>query len=269
MSNPTKIMSLNAVREAAPSVFAEHKHKSRGDNYGFVPTVDVVRRLMKADYVPVAASQSRVRKANANRANFTKHMLRFQHRKHAEAERVVGGMVPEIILINSHDGSSSFQMEAGLFRFVCTNGLVVRDTDFGSIRIQHSGKIAERVVEGADSILEFAPKIIAVTKEWDRIKLTPRQRTNLANAALKLRYADIERSPLTAADVLTARRNDDEAPTLWRTLNVLQENLSQGGQQGRTRTGRTTTVRSIKSVNNVLNFNRGLWSLAEAIAKRA
>src|SRR5699024_11228611 len=40
-----------------------------------------------------------------------------------------GQEVPEIILLNSHDGSSSYQMIPGIFRFVCTNGLVCRSEE--------------------------------------------------------------------------------------------------------------------------------------------
>lgn len=267
--NTTKVLSMGDIRKAAPSVFASAPHESRSERYGFVPTVDVVKRLLAEDYVCVAAGQAAVRKGRESHYAFTKHLLRFQSRKHAEAERVVGGLVPEVLLINSHNGTSSFTLQAGLFRFVCTNGLVVQDANHGTISIQHTNKIADRVVEAADLILEEAPKILRVTKEWDAIKMSPAQRTNLAKKALELRYLSMDLSPITAAQVLEARRNEDEAPTLWRTFNVIQENLSQGGQEGRTARGRNTKTRSIASVKNNLIFNRGLWELADAVARRA
>lgn len=269
MNNNTKILSLDAIRKVAPSVFATSPHKSRSERYGFVPTSDVVKRLLKEDYVCVAAGQSNVRKGREDHYDFTKHMLRFRSRKHAEAERIVGGLIPEVVLINSHNGTSSFTLQAGLFRLVCTNGLVVQDADHGTISVHHTHKIAERVVEAADHILEEAPKILAVTKEWDAIKLSRRQQLHLANKAIELRYLSKELSPIDADMALTARRNEDEAPTLWRTFNVLQENLSQGGQEGRTARGRATKTRSIASVKNSLIFNRGLWELADSVARRA
>jgi hypothetical protein len=269
MNNPTKILSREAIRKAAPSVFATAAHESRSARYGFVPTIDVVNRLLKEDYVCVSAGQSSVRKGREDQYEFTKHLLRFQHRKYAEAERVVGGLIPEVLLINSHNGTSSFTLQAGLFRLVCTNGLVVQDADHGTISVHHTHKIADKVVEAADYIIEEAPNILRVTKEWDAIKLTDRQRTNLANKAIELRYLSRDLSPIDASTALTARRNEDEAPTLWRTFNVLQENLSQGGQDGKTARGRNTRTRSIASVKNNLIFNRGLWQLADAVASRA
>lgn len=267
--NTTKILSREGIRKVAPSVFATAPHDSRSARYGFVPTIDVVNRLLKEDYVCVSAGQAAVRKGREDHFDFTKHLLRFQSRKHAEAERVVGGLVPEVLLINSHNGTSSFTLQAGLFRFVCTNGLVVQDADHGSINVHHTGNIADKVVEAADFIIDEAPKIVRVTKEWDAIKLTQRQRVNLANKAIELRYLTRDLSPVDADAVLTARRNEDEAPTLWRTFNVIQENLTQGGQEGKTARGRNTKTRSIGSVKNSLIFNRGLWELADAVARRA
>lgn len=52
-----------------------------------------------------------------------KHLLRFAQSdafsSHPGDERV------EVCLIKSHDGSSSYRLMAGVFRFVCANGMVV------------------------------------------------------------------------------------------------------------------------------------------------
>lgn len=264
-----KPLSSTDLRTLAPSIFAEAPHKSRSDNYGFVPTIDVVKKMIKADYVPVQANQSTIRgKDVKGRFNFTKHMVRFQQRKFVEADRVVGGLVPEVVLINSHDGSSSFVLQAGLFRLICSNGMIVQDQDHGTIRVQHSGKITDRVLEAADMILEQAPKIIAVTKEWDAIKLSERQRIALAKQVIEMRYKTSV-CPVSPKELLTPRRNEDEAPTLWRTFNILQENIINGGLAGQTPNGRNTKTRPVRSVKDTLNMNRGLWELADAFARRA
>ena len=33
--------------------------------------------------------------------------------------------VPEVVFLNSHDGTSAYQLRMGIFRVVCTNGLIV------------------------------------------------------------------------------------------------------------------------------------------------
>ncbi|MFB4358913.1 DUF932 domain-containing protein [Pantoea sp. BR_17] len=54
--------------------------------------------------------------------------------------------VSKIILLNSHDGSSSYQMIPGQFRSVCSNGMVCGEV-YGEIRVPHKGDIVSQVVE--------------------------------------------------------------------------------------------------------------------------
>lgn len=262
-----RILNESDLRAAAPSIFAKTAHHSRSERYAHVPTIDVLERLRKADYVPVQAFQSHVRAANADREPFTRHLIRLRQRRDLDGKRQVNDVLPEVLLINSHDGTSSFQLDAGLFRLVCSNGLIVKSQDFGSIRVHHSGKeLLDSVKTAADSIAERLPQIIRATQHWDKIKLAPAVRTRLANKALALRYPN--GTPITSQQALEVRRPEDEGNTLWRTFNVLEENLARGGIDGKTATGRNTKTRSIKSVNNTLNFERGLWELAEGIALR-
>jgi len=260
-------LSETQLKEAAPSIFASRAHRSRSKRYAFVPTSDVVNRLRKAGYVVTAASQSNHRAGNEDRNGFAKHMLRLRHRDLLDLTRKnVGDVIPEIVLLNSHNGSSSFRMEGGLFRLACSNGLIVKSQSIESIILNHTGEeLLTEVSAAADSISKRLPELMRVTKDWDKIVMNAAARTRFANKALALRYGD-NPSPVTAADILAPQRNEDEAPTLWRTFNVIQENLARGGIEGVSPTGRSVRVRSIQSVNNLLHFNRGLWEMAEKIA---
>ncbi len=42
---------------------------------------------------------------------------------------------PQILLTNSHDGKAAFNFRVGIFRLVCSNGLVISDADFGVMSI--------------------------------------------------------------------------------------------------------------------------------------
>jgi len=103
------------MRPAAPSIFAEGKHASRSERYTYIPTIDVLRGLRKEGFEPfmVAQGASRVE----GKAEFTKHMIRMRHAGQVQTRPEAN----EIILINSHDGASSYQMLAGMFR-LCPAG---------------------------------------------------------------------------------------------------------------------------------------------------
>ncbi|STS47766.1 putative transposase-like protein [Klebsiella pneumoniae] len=137
--------------KVVPSVFSEEKHNSRSDRYTYIPTITLLDKLREEGFQPFFACQSRVR--DEDKRGHTKHMVRLR-REGANK----GTEVPEIILLNSHDGSSSYQMIPGMFRFVCTNGLVC-GTSFGEIRVPHKGDIVGRVIEGAYEVLGIFDKI--------------------------------------------------------------------------------------------------------------
>ena len=104
------------MRQAAPSIFAEGKHASRSERYTYIPTIDVLRGLRTEGFEPfmVAQSKSRIE----GKAEFTKHMIRMRHVS-ADASQITKPEANEIILINSHDGASSYQLLAGQFRYAC------------------------------------------------------------------------------------------------------------------------------------------------------
>jgi hypothetical protein len=118
------------MRLAAPSIFAAGKHASRSERYTYIPTIEVLRGLRAEGFEPfmVAQGKSRI----AGKADYTKHMIRMRHAGQVTARPEAN----EIILINSHDGASSYQMLAGVLRVVCCNGLVVGDIAH-DIRIPH------------------------------------------------------------------------------------------------------------------------------------
>lgn len=268
MATRTQPLSNAQLKDEVPSIFTDHKHHSRSERYGHQPTIEVLNALRRAGFAPVQAFSSRIHKRAKDRLPYAKHLIRLRERKYVDKDLRPDDIIPDIILTNAHDGTSSFKLEAGLFRVVCSNGLVVASERFATIRIPHTRHIFERVKEGVLHMSSQVPKLMTATREWDRIKLDPRARNRFAKAALELRFHN-RTAPITVEQALENRRNEDEAPTLWRTFNTLQENLLMGGQQGRTASGRNTTTRLVTSVNNSLHYNRGLWELAEAFAEKA
>lgn len=259
-------LSNEQLLKSAPSIFATKAHPSRSERYAYIPTINVLNNLRKAGFVPVQAFQSATHTDIKNRAPFAKHLIRLRERKWLDADLKKDALIPDVILTNSHNGKSSFQLEAGLYRLVCSNGLIIKAQGFGSIKVSHAGKVVEKVAEGVTHIIEYVPEIMRVTKEWDKIKLTERQQKTYAKRALEMRFHG--EPPITVEQALEARRVEDQAPTLWRTFNVLQENLLSGGIAGNSASGRGVTTRLVKSVNNSLRYNRCLWQLAEAFAKK-
>ena len=142
-------LTRDELAHYVPSVFSEEKHESRSERYTCIPTITLLDNLQREGFQPFFACQTRVR--NPDKREHTKHMLRL--RRH---DQINGKEVPEIILLNSHDGSSSYQMLPGLFREVCQNGLICGES-FWEVRVPHKGNVVEKVVEGAYEVLDRKP----------------------------------------------------------------------------------------------------------------
>lgn len=267
-------LTLDAVRRLAPSAFALEPWQTMSPKYKYIPTVKIIEGMQQAGFFPFAASQSRTR--IPGKGDFTKHLVRFRHISAQDHALAVGGTFPEIVLINSHDGTSAYKLLAGIFHLVCSNGLVVADSLQDSISIRHSGNIEEEVIEGSTRIVENAPKLLNAVNGWSQLQLTTGERQAFAEAAHTVRFGDSEgkvETPITPAQLLNVRRSDDHKTDLWTTFNVIQENAVKGGlttrrpaQAGEWR-GRRIRTREIKGIDQDVKLNRALWSLAERMAE--
>lgn len=252
---------LNEIQLArlTPSVFAQGGSENTSSRYGFIPTIDCVRGLEKAGFRPVRAMQSKTR--IAGRETHAKHIIRFRR----EGINEVGGMYPEIVMVNSHDGSTSYQLRAGLFRLVCLNGMIVGDDVFCR-RIRHQGDVVTQVVEAANDLIEIAPLSVRKAEEWKQIELRPEAKQVFAETAAMLKW-DQENLAIHPSRLLEPRRMADKKDDLWTTFNVIQENLIRGGIRYRNENHQRQSTREVKSVTENVRLNTALWTLTEKMAE--
>jgi len=235
--------------------------------YRMVPTIEVVDILRERGFVPVRAEQSRTR--IPGKGEFSRHLIRFRHAGHL-TPAALGEELPELVLANSHDGTSAYRFMAGIFRLVCSNGLIVQSADFGSISVKHSGgrDFHDRILEATFQVARDTPRTMGQIEEWKGITLTRSRQLAFADAAMELK----PNPSIKPAFLLTARREEDftahdASRDLWRTFNVIQENLIRGGLQGTNARGRRIRTRPIRSVAADIAVNRALWTLAESFSR--
>ena len=100
--------------------------------------------------------------------------------------------------------------------------------------------------------------------------LDPPEAGVFATAALSLRFgaASVEDSgghvpaPVTAAQLIEARRPEDAGRSVWDAYQGVQENMIQGGLPGRSANGRRIHTRPVASIDRSVSLNRALWTLA-------
>lgn len=281
MKNQKVGLSDKELMAVAPSIFATKAWEGVSNRYAFIPSIAPINALRDVGMVPVRAAQSKCRVAG--KREFTKHMVRF--RSKADALKYPGtpgvhdffkkGSEPhivEVILTNAHDRSAAYGLDAGIFRLLCSNGLIISSANFGSIHIYHSGNVVDAVLKGTKEIIDRAPLIQQQVESWRKLNLTDAQRLLLAEAILINRYGvdkhNNHLAPVSAESLLIPRRPEDEGKTLWVTTNVIQENIMRGDVIGVSRTGRRVRTRTITSVNAELDINRNVWATAGVLAER-
>jgi hypothetical protein len=248
------------IKAVAPSIFAAEKHDSRSERYTYIPTIEVLEGLRREGFLPFMACQARCR--DEGKREHTKHMLRLRR-----ADQIISGEANEIILLNSHDGTSSYQMLAGTFRFVCCNGMVCGDT-LNDIRVPHKGNIVDNVIEGAFRVVEDFELINGQVDGMKSLTLDAAEQQVFAQSALALKYdPGTGAAPITEQQILEPKRREDVGDGLWRTFNRVQERMLQGRVHGRTTNGRRVTTRAVTGIDSDIKLNRALWVLAEQMKK--
>ncbi|EOZ3813725.1 DUF932 domain-containing protein [Citrobacter youngae] len=249
-------LTFDELMQTVPSIFGESKHDSRSEKYTFIPTITLLENLQREGFQPFFACQSRVR--DQSRREHTKHMLRLRR-----AGQINGQQVPEIIILNSHDGASSFQLLPGIFRSVCTNSLVCGQF-FGEIRVPHRGNVVEKVIEGAYEVLGIFDRVEEKRDAMQSLQLPSPAQQAFAKAALNYRFGE-EHQPVTTAQILTPRRYEDRKDDLWSVFNRCQENLLKGGLSGRSALGKRSHTRAVNGIDGDIKLNRALWVMAEEL----
>src|SRR5262245_43970140 len=148
------VLSEQTLRAQAPSIFASGPMAGVSDRYTFVPTARIVDGLRELDWVPVDVEEQRIR--NESRRGFQKHLLRFRR---AEQMATLDEWNVELVLLNSHDRGCAYQLHAGIYRRICSNGLVLSEGSFQAMRFRHSGLDAAEVVEASFRLLEAMPRV--------------------------------------------------------------------------------------------------------------
>jgi hypothetical protein len=251
-------LSSDTLRERVPAIFAHGAHERTSRAYTFISTARVLEALKLAGFEPVEARQARGRSAVHAR-----HLIRLRRRFETIQLR---DAIPEIVFLNSHDGTSAYQLRVGLFRVVCTNGLIVSAGVFPTWRVRHRGDVVADVVAAALQISERFDTLAASVERMERTSLDRLQQLDFAAEALTLRFPKDLHGGLQPSQLLVPRRAEDAGNDLWRTFNVVQENILRGGLVRRSATNRLTRTRRITAIKEDVRLNSGLWELALAHA---
>lgn len=246
-------LSEQDIRTIAPSVFTEVKDPSRSDKYSFVSTKSLLNNFEKLGWVPVKVTSVRSKKRSPE---YSRHMIRLAHISNLNVSK--GEIIPEIIINNSHNGSSPLSINMGLYRMVCGNGLMVATMEFANFKKRHMGFSFEELQDIIVDISRAYTSVIRKLETYKQILLDNNQQRKFAQEAIDLIYNE-RSNRFEATDFLVPVRIEDEQTDVFTIMNRIQEHLMKGGitpKQGR-------KTREVKGIHSDILINSILWKLME------
>ena len=242
---------------------AEINELGLSKHYSFVPTMNIVNDLRALGYEVVDAKQVKARKKSTN--GYQKHMITFEHPKY----KVEGSKeYPQILLTNSHDGGNAFTLSAGIFRLVCSNGLVIKTEDYGSARLVHKGYSFEAVQTLVKEFEETVAEVLTKITEMKKVQLTKEQQIEFAKKAALLRFTaksyneDNISDVVDIDDLLNVERKEDAGNGLYEVFNRVQESLINGKYTYLGTKDKPRKARPIKNFKQNIEVNSKLSKLA-------
>jgi hypothetical protein len=262
----SNFLNENDLRTLCPLAFrTEPTNPDVSERYVQATTIDVVRDMEKLGWYPVQAKQCREKKNSKGIRSF--HMIAFQNPNVKITRNGEVECFPRIILTNSHDGFNSFKFMLGLFRLVCSNGLVVAVEEFANLSIRHINYTFEELRETVRIAMESVPEKVKVMNDMKNTILTQEQKEEMAMGAMKIRKGlditdHLSMTEETVQDLLEPVRNEDKGDDLWSVFNVLQEKMIKGQFYFSNGNKKARKQRGITSIKKDIDINTKLFNLA-------
>jgi len=255
-----KFLTLEEIEAISPAAVEREAAPRVSERYSHVPTIQIIEDMAKLGW---GVTDVKTVKAKKRNPRFGKHMVIFRNddvvMKSDDGEVVY----PQILLSNSHDGLGAFKFRSGLFRVVCSNGLVVSTKDFGQMSLRHRGYCFEELQKSMITFVKDLPKVVETLNKFKELTLTEEQQIEFALAAIGVRFGE-GKATVEPLDIIKPVRKEDEGSTLWTVFNTIQEKITGAGFSYTTGKGKTRQARNITNFNQDTKLNEQLYELAEA-----
>jgi len=224
----TEFLSLEEIKEIAPSVFTTNGSKDTSDKYTHIPTDRVIRDLELLGWKVADVKEVSARKDST--IGYQKHLVVFRNDDVVITGEDGDTVYPQILLTNSHDGKNAFKFQAGLFRMICENGLVIADESFEDYSIRHMGYDFEALQSLIKEMVANLDVTVESMNKMKKIELDEKQQIELAKKLLEVRLEGTGNTyDKNQPEMINwSQRKEDNGVDLWSVFNRQQENIMEG-----------------------------------------
>ena len=262
--------SLEELKEIAPSIFTKTGSDKTSSKYTHIPTDRVIKDLELLGWGVVDAKEVNARQDKG----YQKHLVVFRNpdvsinkkSTNVDGEVFEDIVFPQILVTNSHDGKNSFKFQAGLYRMVCENGLVIADQQFEDYTIRHMGYDFEALQGVIKNMISNLDLTVESMNKMRKIELDENQQFEFAKKLLDIRVEGTDNmyKEDQIGDILVPQRKEDFGDDLWSVFNRVQENIVEGNFKyyNAKTLGSERQARPIKNFKQDMDVNKKLFSAA-------
>jgi hypothetical protein len=265
-----RINSNEELKKMAPAAFSRSVSPILTDRYSYFSTEDFLQAFSKLGWEPYSVKQN-------GASSYSRHIIRLLNPDLGFIPVKGDKIRPQLIVDNSHDGFTKAQIHLGLFRLVCTNGLVIAIPGLSTnIKWLHVGVDQKAMIEMIAETSEQYRIVGSHVSNMQQISLSEDQKQEFAIKAVAYRdpkkYINADgiidesaiHNALDIQDIYEPLRAQDESDDLWTLFNVVQERTIKGMFETTSPKGRKSTPRVITNGKRNLEYNKKLWTLAES-----
>ena len=265
-----KVATMEEIQNYAPAALASHPSTKVSEKYSFVSTKQLLNGFEKLGWEPTHVRQN-------GHGDYARHMVRLTNSELGFMDLKSDKVRPQIVLDNSHNGCSPAQLHMGLFRLVCTNGLVVAMPGmYTSVKLRHMGIDMDELKKLMEIVATQYTTIGGHIGEMQKHFLTQEESEQFVIKAMAAREPnvfikedgtiDVKKATtiVNPTSIIQPIRGEDKRDDLWTVFNVVQERLVKGEFERQTMNGRRTSPRGINNATRHIDFNKKLWEIAES-----
>lgn len=253
-------------------------HRELASTYGFASTADIISEFATHGWLPSDQAVAKVRVTD--RLGFQRHLVRFRNPQFP----VIPGLaesnasVPELCVLNSHDGTTRLRILFGAFRIACLNGLIA-GTSLREVSVVHSGNIIQRLDDGIEHMVTGIPEMIQQVQDLQNAQFNAASRQEFVTKLVDARLSHVKPLSVDYDSALKAARAQDFNDDAFTVFNRVQEKLVRGGihytyekkvldEEGNVLSSKVAngTTRKLTSIPQSVKLNRMAYDLAIQLA---
>jgi len=229
--------------------------KIKDERYDGIKTADVIGSLEPLGWKVSGSSVRRTAKGDPSKVF---HVARLKK----EGFKTITGDDIELVISNSNDKKSGFTVNVGIFRLVCSNGLILGEDIIEQLYIPHRGYITKMIPDVIDIYLSKVNDVIdqEIKKMTEKI-LTEDDKKKFAENIFYQKHKDYE--PFRIYQLLMSTRKEDENNDVWTVANVIQSHIMNGDYEIIGSDGKPRKARATKSPKEEYELNKKIMNKAK------